>query len=90
MTLNIKNPEVNRLVQEVVDMTGENKTEAIRLALIERKRRITLHKRVPASEAMLLEFLEDEIWSQVPPEFLGTTITKEEQEAILGYGEDGI
>ncbi len=86
MTLNIKNPEVNRLVQEVVEMTGETKTEAIRQALLERKRRLALHKRVPAREELLLEFLEDEIWTQVPPELLGTTITKAEQEAILGYG----
>jgi antitoxin VapB len=38
VALNIKNPEVERLVSEVVAITGESKTEAVRRALAERER----------------------------------------------------
>jgi len=85
MALNIKNQDVERLVDEIVDMTGESKTEAIRKALDERRQRLVLHATAPRSEARLLAFLEDEIWPQVPPELLGKPIAKEEEEAILGY-----
>jgi|CXWJ01.1.fsa_nt_gi antitoxin VapB len=90
MSLNIKNPEVERLVEEIIDLTGESKTEAIRKALDERRQRLILHTVAPRSEARLLAFLEDEIWSQVPPEVLGKPITKAEEEAILGYEELGV
>ncbi len=90
MSLNIKNPEVERLLDDIVGMTGESKTEAIRKALDERRQRLVLHAVAPRSEARLLAFLEDEIWPQIPPELLGKPITKEEEEAILGYGELGV
>ncbi len=90
MSLNIKNPEVERLLDDIVGMTGESKTEAIRKALDERRRRLQLQSVAPRSEARLYAFLENEIWPQVPPELLGKPITKEEEEAILGYGELGV
>ena len=40
MALNIKNSEVERLATEVAAMMGETKTEAIRRALLERRRRL--------------------------------------------------
>ena len=90
MSLNIKNPDVERLVDDVVRLTGESKTEAIRKALDERRQRLALQGVTPRSEARLLAFLEEEIWPQVPPDVLGTMITKAEEEAILGYGDDGV
>lgn len=39
--------------------------------------------------AELHKFLEEEIWSQIPPEELGKPIPQEEQDEILGYGPDG-
>ena len=90
MSLNIKNSEVERLIDDIVGMTGESNTEAIRKALDERRQRLVLHTVAPRSEARLLAFLENEIWPQVPPEVLGKAITKEEEEAILGYGDLGI
>ncbi len=90
MSLNIKNSEVERLVDDIVGITGESKTEAIRKALDERRQRLVLRAVAPRSDARLLAFLENEIWSQVPPELLGQPITKEEEEAILGYGNLGI
>lgn len=90
MSLNIKNSEVERLVDDIVGITGESKTEAIRKALDERRQRLVLRAVAPRSDARLLAFLENEIWPQVPPELLGQPITKEEEEAILGYGNLGI
>ena len=90
MSVNIKNPDVERLLDEVVRLTGESKTEAIRKALDERRQRLALQVVAPRSEARMQAFLEEEIWPQVPPDVLGTTITKAEEEAILGYGEDGV
>ena len=37
----------------------------------------------------LWRLLEEEIWPTIPPEVRGTTITKAEEEEILGYGPDG-
>ena len=40
MALNIKNADVERLAEELARLTGESKTEAIRKALDERRRRL--------------------------------------------------
>ena len=40
MALNLKNADVERLAAEVSRLTGESKTEAIRKALEERRRRL--------------------------------------------------
>lgn len=32
-------------------------------------------------------FMQDEIWANIPEHLLGTSLTKAEEEAILGYGE---
>ena len=37
----------------------------------------------------LWRLLEEEIWPMIPPEVRGMTITKAEEEEILGYGPDG-
>ena len=90
MSLNIKNSEVERLLDDIIGLTGETKTEAIRKALDERRQRLVLRAVAPRTEARLLAFLENEIWPQVPPELLGKSITKEEEEAILGFGDIGV
>jgi antitoxin VapB len=38
----------------------------------------------------LKEMLEREIWPQIPPEILGKPISREQREAILGYGPAGV
>ena len=40
MPLNIKNPEVERLIDEISGLTGETKTDAVRKALEERRARL--------------------------------------------------
>jgi hypothetical protein len=38
----------------------------------------------------ILAFLEEEIWPQIPASVLGAQLSKDEEEAILGYGEHGV
>jgi len=90
MPLNIKNEAVEHLVAEVARMTGESKTEAVRKALEERRARLSLGLLSHDRKERLLRFLEGEVWPLVPPEERGRTLTKAEEEAILGYGPDGV
>jgi antitoxin VapB len=90
MALNIKDAATERLAGEVAELTGETKTRAVKVALDERlrrlKRRIVKRDRAEA----LRRLLEDEIWPQIPEDVLGKPVTKEEREAILGYGPEGV
>lgn len=90
MAISIKNPEVDRLLDQITAMTGESKTEAVRRALAERKAR--LRQRVSPGERRdrLRRFLEDEVWSVVPKDQLGRAPDKAERETILGYGDEGV
>ena len=90
MPLNLKNPQVERLVEEVAAITGESKTEAVRKALEERKERLALRLVHRDRKAEVLRYLQTEVWSKIPPDLLGKGISKEEQEEILGYGPDGV
>ncbi len=84
MALTVKNPEVERLAEELAHLTGESKTEAIRKALLERKARLARPER-PRSE-VIEEFLR-EMQGLLPK---GPRPTKEEEEEILGYGPLGV
>ncbi|MBS3967034.1 MAG: type II toxin-antitoxin system VapB family antitoxin [Truepera sp.] len=87
MALTVKNPEVERLAEELAHLTGETKTEAIRKALLERKARLLYPQR--QRKESILEFLEREVWPKLPPESLGKAPSKAEQEEILGFGPEG-
>ena len=89
MAMSIKNEAVEKLVKEVVLMTGETKTEAIRRALQERRERLNEHSDYQARHRRLLHFLESELWPSIPEKQLGRGISKEEREKILGYGPEG-
>lgn len=92
MALNIKNPDVEQLAEDVAEMTGETKTEAVRRALAERKSRLELqgvHRRRTLAEA--LDSLQRTIWSTIPSDRLGRPpLSREEEDAILGYGPEGV
>jgi antitoxin VapB len=90
MAVNIKNPEVEQLLAEVARLTGETKTEAVRKALEERKQRLQLRVASGNRRARLVHFLEREAWPAVPDDELGRTLTKAEEESILGYGREGV
>ena len=87
MALTIQNQDVEMLLRNIVEMTGESKTEAIRKALEERQQRLALQFTMPQDNNRLNTFLNEEIWSQIPAELLGTRFSKSEEEQILGMGE---
>jgi antitoxin VapB len=89
MALNLKNADVERLAAEVARLTGESKTEAIRRALEERRRR--LRKRSTTERrARVLNLLKTRIWPTIPKAQRGRRLTHEEQDEILGYGPEGV
>lgn len=90
MALTIKNPEVERLATEVAQLTGESKTQAIKVALEERRRRLTSGIDPAARTAELLQFMEQEIWAHIPAELLGQPHDSARDDEIVGYGPDGL
>ena len=90
MALTIKNADVERLAAEVAGITGESKTQAIRVALEERRRRLTSGVDPQARKAELMRFMEEEIWSLVPAEERGRPHDSARDDAIIGYGPDGL
>jgi antitoxin VapB len=90
MTLNIKDRETEKLAAEVAAMAGESKTRAVRVALEERKRRLTMRAGRRDRLQGLQRFLEQEVWPEVSRRVLGKRVTRCEREAILGYGRAGV
>ena len=88
MALTIESRDVEALVEQMVELTGESKTEAVRQALSERIQRLA-----PAqSEAhekylRLRRFMEKEVWSKIPAELLGKPIPSGEIEDLLGFDD---
>lgn len=89
MALNIKDPETERLAGEVAALTGESKTGAIRQALTERKRRLLLARGEASRGDRMVGVLERRLWPRLPAGVRGVALSKEREEAILGYGPDG-
>ena len=90
MALNIKNPRVERLAAEVASLARESKTEAIGRALEERKARLSGHVVRRDRRAAFVAFLRREVWPKVPLKHRGRRISKREEDAILGYGPEGV
>jgi antitoxin VapB len=89
MALNIKNATVERLASEVAQLAGETKTEAIRRALEERKARLGFKANSQDRMKLLKEYLQREVWPQLPPRSRRKKMTRREREAILGIGPLG-
>lgn len=90
MALNLKSPEVDRLVAEVARLAGESKTEAVRVALAERRERLRLRAGQGSSSQRLWRFLDEEVWPTVPPTQRGHRLSRREEDRILGYGRGGV
>ncbi len=88
MALNLKNVEVERLAADVARLAGESKTEAIRRALEERKRRLTGLSRAERRKRVLA-FLERSVWPKLPRGQRGRRLSRAEEDDLLGYGPDG-
>ena len=90
MGLNIKNREVETLVNEIARLTKETKTETIRRALLERQARLKMRPGSPSRSAQLQALLERRIWPAIPKRVLGRRLSKEAEEKILGFGPSGV
>jgi antitoxin VapB len=90
MAFSIKDSETIRLADELAALTGETKTRTVRIALEERRRRLARGNSPAERARRLTDLLETEIWPQVPSDALGKPLTREQREAILGYGPEGV
>ncbi len=90
MAMNIKNDEVENLANEVAAITGETKTEAVRRALEERRDRLSFRLTGRDRLRGLRRFLESEVWPVVPDGQRGRRLSREEEEALLGLGKEGV
>ena len=89
MPLNIKDPETERLAAEIAAMTGDTKTGAIRRALRERKRRLLLEQTGGGRGDRMVAVLERSLWPHLDT-IAPRPLTAAEEDAILGYGPDGV
>ena len=90
MALHIKDPETESLAREVAALTRTSKTAAIRQALREQKQRLLLAQSGRGRGDRMLDVLERRLWPNLPTGVRGSTITKDEEERILGYGPEGV
>lgn len=88
--MNIKDPEVDALASEVAALTGETKTRAVKVALMERRERLLAAAAAQSRADRLRRFLETEAWPQIPEQVRGRPLSREEREEILGYGPEGV
>ena len=89
MALNIKNREVERLAAEVAALANESKIEAIRRALLDRRERLVLQRSGASRSDRIEALLRHRIWPRIPEDVVGKGVSREEKEAILGYGAEG-
>jgi antitoxin VapB len=90
VALNIKNTEVERLVDELARLTGETKTEAVRQALVERRERLSYRVAPMDRETRVRRYLSRDVWPTIPPDQRGRRLTEAEEDEILGYGASGV
>ena len=82
MALNIRNVKAEQLAEEVARRTGETKTQAVITALQERLARVRRERRRTPLAEELIEIAQS--CARLP------VLDSRSQEAILGYGEDGL
>jgi antitoxin VapB len=70
-------------------LTKETKPEAARRALNERNARLQVRRSDTSKRARLEALLASRIWPTISRDILGTTITRDEEDRILGYGPGG-
>jgi len=87
MPMSIKNPEVERLAEELSRLTKSSKTEVIRQALQEKKERLEVSGSA-ARRQRLVAFLENRVWPKLP-KGASRRWTREQEERLVGYGKHG-
>ena len=78
MALHIEDPEVERLARTLSEQRGVSIEEAVRNAL---------SSAVKSRSQILDEWFERRMRPVIPPEQLGRTLTKAEEEGILGMDD---
>jgi antitoxin VapB len=73
-------------VAEIAALTGDTRTGAISVALRERSARIVLSQGGMDRAERVLEVLEQHVWPRLPAGVRGSTLTREQEDAILVYG----
>lgn len=90
MAMNIKDPETEQLADEVARMSGVSKTAAVRESLRKQRDRMSREETAEERYQRLHRFLEEEIWPQIPSDIRGKSLSKEEEEDLLGIGPGGV
>lgn len=81
--------ETRCLLRRIRAITGETEDAAIHRALAERYQRLTGPATVAERRVELLHTLEA-VWRLAPDGQLGRGMSRAEEDAILGYGPDGV
>ena len=71
-------------------MDHEPKAEAARQAPVEQEARPQAKGGRLNRKESLLQYFEQEVWPNMPTDQLGRTLTREEEDEILGFGPDGV
>jgi antitoxin VapB len=90
MAMNIKDRETEELAAEVARLSGVSKTAAVRESLRKQRDRLANQESADQRYQRFMRFLTEEIWPQIPEEVRGTSLTKEEEEELLGIGPEGV
>ena len=95
MTINIKNSEADRLVQELSELTGENVTEIVIKSLAERLEReksqkttsMSVNRKVDAEQTSAFPSAKHEILAITKRFQALPTLDNRSEEEILGYND---
>jgi antitoxin VapB len=82
MALNLRNPQVDRLVDELARLTGETKTDAVLNSVRDRLERVRRERR---GRRLADELDEIALRCAALP-----SLDARSDDQILGYGEDGL
>jgi antitoxin VapB len=90
VALTIKDQDTARLGADVAELAHETKTQAVKIALEERRAHLVGRRVRSGRGDRLRRFLVDEAWPQLAPDALGTPPSKADREDILGHGPEGL
>jgi len=71
-------------------MTNKAKAKAKRCLPVASEAKLETPTENPNRGTRLREYLEREVWPNIPPNELGRVLTREEEDEILGFGPDGV
>jgi antitoxin VapB len=81
MPITINDPELEQFIRELAEQKEVDDVEAIRALVLK-------HREVERKTALVMDWLQNDVWPYIPPEHLGKRLTREEKACILGYGPE--